>query len=228
MPVLTAWLNAAVPLVAVLGAYIIAIYQGYDAACNPLWSGCTSISRAARYEDAIFWFRGLMLPLSTLLAIYWIFHYRWLNARIGSCRRHTVILWIGIIAALALTFYANFLGSDGQVYRFMRRTGVTFYFGLAMLAQLLSVYSIYRHQRQQPDGLLRLVRWQFLFIVVQWTIGLISLGVTITQPDFSYQANNILEWNFALMMTGFYAVSGMIWKKFWHNDQYSPALHRHE
>jgi hypothetical protein len=43
---------------------------------------------------------------------------------------------------------------------------------------------------------------------------LLSLGITIFQPEYKYQANNILEWNFALMMTGFYAVSGIIWKDF--------------
>lgn len=215
MPALTAWLNAVIPLFAVLGAYALAIYQGYDGVCNPFWSGCTSISRAARYGDALFLFRGLMLPLSSLLVIYWIFHYRWLNAWIGDRRRHAAILWIGIISALALTLYANFLGSDGQVYRFMRRTGVTFYFGLAMLAQLLSVHALYKYRAQQPDQLMHLVRWQFFFIVIQWLIGLMSLAVTIGQPDFRYQANNILEWNFALAMTGFYAMSGLIWKKFW-------------
>jgi len=62
---------------------------------------------------------------------------------------------------------------------------------------------------------MHLVRWQFFFIVIQWLIGLMSLAVTIGQPDFRYQANNILEWNFALAMTGFYAMSGLIWKKFW-------------
>lgn len=218
MPILTAWLNALIPLIAVLGAYGLAIYQGYEGVCNPFWSGCTSISRAARYGDALFLFRGLMLPLSSLLVVYWIFHYRWLNAWMGKRHRHTAILWIGIVSAIALTLYANFLGSDGQIYRFMRRTGVTFYFGFAMLAQLLSVYSLYQSRTQQPRGLLHLVRWQLFFIVIQWVIGLLSLAVTIYQPDFSYQANNILEWNFALAMTGFYAVSGIMWKNFWRDE----------
>lgn len=62
------------------------------------------------------------------------------------------------------------------------------------------------------------MRWQLFFIVIQWVIGLLSLAITIYQPDFSYQANNILEWNFALSMTGFYAMSGIIWKNFWRDE----------
>jgi hypothetical protein len=214
MAALTAWLNALIPLLAVFGAYGIAISQGYDAVCNPFWSGCTSISRAARYDDALFWFRGLMLPLSTLLVVYWIFQYQWLDRMVGRHWRHKAIVIVGVISALALTLYANFLGSDGDFYRFMRRTGVTFYFGLAMLAQLLTVYSIHQHQLLLTASLKRLLRWQMFFISCQWIIGLLSLGITIFQPEYKYQANNILEWNFALMMTGFYAVSGIIWKDF--------------
>lgn len=219
MLALTAWLNALIPLCAVLGAYGLAIYQGYEVICNPFWSGCTSISRAARYGDALFLFRGLMLPLSSLLVIYWIFHYRWLNAWVGHRRQHMLILLIGIVSAIALTLYANFLGSDGHIYRFMRRTGVTFYFGLAMLAQLLSVYSVIKHREQQPTGLVQLLRWQLFVIVIQWIIGLLSLAVTIFQPDFKDQANNVLEWNFALAMTAFYALSGIIWKRFWRDER---------
>lgn len=212
MSVWVAWLNALIPLVAVLGAYGIALAQGYSAACIPLFEGCTSISRAARYGDAIFWFRGLMLPLVTLLAFYWILQRRWLNSVVGYHCRHTVILVLGIFSAFALAMYANFLGSDGDVYRFMRRFGVTFYFAFAMLAQLLSIYSLHNIRLSLSASVNRLVNIQFCLVLLQWLIGLGSLVIIAAQPEYKDQANNIVEWNFALMMTLYYAFSARLWK----------------
>ena len=216
MRITVAWLNVLIPLLAGAGAYTIAIAQGYETICNPFWSGCTSVSRAARFGDAIFWFRGLMMPLSCLLAIYWIFQRRWLDHKCGKKIMHQIILVLGFTSALALIVYVNFLGSDGEVYRFMRRFGVTVYFGFAMLAQLLSLYSLSKFTTRQPNSLQSLQdlrRLQLFCVLIQWLLGLASLAVTIFQPGYKYQANNILEWNFALAMTAFYGVSAWYWRK---------------
>jgi hypothetical protein len=212
MLIWVAWLNALVPLLAVVGAYAIALLQGYNAACIPLWDGCTSISRAARYGDAIFWFRGLMLPLASLLAIYWVLQQRWLNKTVGYHYRHFIIMVLGLCSALALAVYTNFLGTDGDVYRFMRRFGVTFYFAFSMLAQLLSIYSLYNIRQSLQSTINHLVNIQFLLVSLQWFIGLGSLVIVAAQPEFKDRANNIVEWNFALMMTLYYAVSARLWK----------------
>lgn len=207
-----ALLNALLPLLAALGAYLIALAQDYSAVCVPLWEGCTSISRAARYGDAIFWFRGLMMPLSVLLVTYWIFQVRWLARYGGKPVQLKVILWLGVVSALALIVYVNFLGSTGDIYRFMRRFGVTFYFGLAMLAQLFSVHLLYRHRAALTPALRSLLSWQLLCVGAQWSLGLVSLAFTLTEPSFKAQADNIIEWNFALAMTAFYALSALIWR----------------
>lgn len=209
---IVAWLNFAVPLVAVTGAYMIALHQDVAVACVPLLEGCTSISRAARYGDALFLFRGLMMPLSMLMVFYWICQWRWLNQWVGNRKRHQVVLVLGVISSLALVLYANYLGSDGDFYRFMRRFGVTFYFAFALLAQLISVQSLFRSDIAMSRKALRLVHAQFAVVIFQWLLGLISLWFTITQPDYKYEADNILEWNFGLAMIAFYAVSGWLWR----------------
>lgn len=211
LPSLLAWINFIVPLIAVVGAYSISIHQELQPACVPLWDGCTSISRAARYGDALFWFRGLMMPLSMLLVIYWLFQWRWLNDLAGPRRRHGVILWLGVISALALVLYANFLGSDGDFYRFMRRFGVTFYFAFAMLAQLISLQSLSTQKEPLPPQLRRPLRLQLILVGIQWLWGGVSLWVDLTQPENEFQLQNIVEWNFALAMVGFYGVSGWMW-----------------
>lgn len=220
MAILIAWLNAIIPILAVTGAYLIAISQGYSEVCNPFVTGCTSISRAARYQDALFWFRGLMLPITSLLAIYWVYQYRWLKQFGDKFLRYKIILAVGMGSALALTFYANFLGSEGEVYRFMRRSGIMFYFGLAMLAQLLSIQSMYQSNKILSKPISRLLRWQMFLVSGQWLIGLVSLAVIFAQSEMKYTVNNILEWNYALLMTGFYMVSGMIWQR----ENFRPSM----
>ena|SRR5690606_19506475 len=213
MAVRIALLNALIPLLAAVGAYLIAIAQGYPERCVPLLEGCTSISAAARYSDGIFWFRGLMMPLSVLLAIYWVIQVRWLNLYSSKQLQLKFILGLGIISALALILYVNFLGSHGSVYRFMRSFGVTFYFGFGMLAQLLSIHLLYQARALLPSPTRSLLSWQLLCVGAQWTIGLISLGFTLTQPAFKHQADNIVEWNFALGMIAFYGINALIWER---------------
>ena len=211
IPRLIGWLNTLVPLLAVVVGYQISIHQQVAEACMPLLEGCTSISRGVRNGDALFWFRGWMMPLSMLLVFFWVLQCRWLDMLLGHRRRHRAILILGTISALALVLYANFLGSQGDFYRFMRSFGVTFYFAFAMLAQLISLQSL----RSLPDPLtgaaLGLLRAQWFLVIAQWLIGLASLWISITQPDNKFQAENIVEWNFALAMVFFYALSGELW-----------------
>lgn len=207
-----AWLNTLVPLVAVVGGYQIAIQQQVADACLPLFEGCTSISRGVRSGDALFWFRGFMMPSSMLLVFYWTLQYRWLETVAGRRNCHRVILALGVISALALVLYANFLGSQGDFYRFMRRFGVTFYFAFAALAQLLSLYSLSAVQ-QIPAAAQGWLKALWVLVIAQWCIGLASLAVTLVEPSNKYELENIVEWNFALAMVCFYGASGELWRR---------------
>ncbi|WP_111641774.1 hypothetical protein [Marinimicrobium alkaliphilum] len=209
---LIALLNTLIPIIAVVGAYLIAIHQEVAVACIPLWEGCTSISRAARYGDALFWFRGFMMPLSMLMVIYWIYQWHWLNELAGKRIRHHVILALSIISALALVLYANYLGSEGDFYRFMRRTGVIFYFSFAALAQLMTLQSLHSADRVFGPYVQRLLRVQFALVSAQWVIGLSSLWVNLAEPSWSFEGENVVEWNFGWAMVSFYAVSFWLWR----------------
>ena len=213
MPRLIGWLNTLVPLLAVIGGYQIAIHQQVVEACLPLLEGCTSISRGVRNGDALFWFRGWMMPLSMLLVFFWVLQRQWLDGWLGPRRRHQVILALGVVSALALVLYANFLGSQGGFYRFMRSFGVTFYFAFAMLAQLISLQSLRTLEAPVDASARRLLKGLWILVILQWLIGLVSLGVTITQPVNKDQAENIVEWNFALAMVCFYALNAELWHR---------------
>jgi hypothetical protein len=211
-PRVIAWLNTLVPLIAVIGGYLISIHQQVAEACFPLIEGCTSISRGVRNGDALFWFRGLMMPMSMLFVFYWVLQCRWLDQLVGVRKRHKVILGLGIISALALVLYANFLGSQGGFYRFMRSFGITFYFAFALLAQLISMQSLSTYNQSISPQAKRWLQACWFVVIAQWLIGLVSLAVTISQPENKFQAENIVEWNFALVMILFYGLSGELWR----------------
>ena len=204
--------NCITPLIAVIGAYSIGLLQQVVPVCNPFWEGCLSISRAARTGDAIFWFRGLMLPLVPIFAAYWFMQVYWLRQLTG---RHSwqlsTIRWLGLASSLALLLYVNFLGSEGEFYRFMRRQGVMFYFGFAGLAQLFSLYVINKFKPVIDKSLQRHLRWQWGFVGGQWVLGLFSVVASALRPEYEYQISNAIEWQFALLMVGFYGVSARIW-----------------
>lgn len=207
-----ALINAVVPLLAVCGAYAIGLAQQVVPVCNPFIEGCTSISRAARSGDAIYWFRFWMMPLAPCILVYWYLQRHWLSALVGTYTRGIAsVFWLNVFAAIALLLYVDFLGSDGPFYEFMRRQGVMFYFGLTAIAQLLSIHAIYRIWPTLPRTERRAVRVQWLIVVAQWVLGLASVANSAWQPPFKSEVNNVLEWWFALFMVSYYGASVWLW-----------------
>lgn len=209
-----AWINCLLPLFAVTASYAISYSQGLVEGCVPFWHGCTSISRAARSGDAIFLFRGVMMPLVPVYLAYWWLQTRWLATLSTRRREITTIFWLGCVSALALILYVDFLGADGSFARLMRRQGVMLYFGLAGIAQLLSLHVLHkaRIQLTEPQRLAWQIQW--FAVGVQWVLGLGSILNSALQPENRTEINNALEWSFALTMVAFYAGSALAWRQF--------------
>jgi len=208
-----ALLVGVIPLVAVHLALAISMTQGLIETCNPYLQGCTSISRAGRYELANHLFQAFMLPYATLLAGYWLLCTAWLR-RLGGDSR--VLVWIpvlGIVAAVFLVLYATFLGSDGDFYRLMRRYGVIVYFAFNFLAQLLMAARLHTLATRAA---LPFPRW-VVQVKVALCVGMLALGLTnvfgaMVLVD-NYAFENIIEWNAALLMTTYYFMTWWAWRR---------------
>ena len=133
---------AVVPAIAVHAAWWISRSAGHIPDCIPHLEGCTSISRAARHGTANLVFKALMLPAAALQALHWVMAARWIGLRAGSRAAARGILPLGIVAGIALAVYAAFLGSEGAVYGWLRRYGITFYFAATFCAMLVFVRSL--------------------------------------------------------------------------------------
>ena len=186
------------PLFAVNAAYIISVNAELVPRCFPYIEGCTSISRAARQGDAIFLFRATMIVHAVLLMWYWRFAQCWLNrlrkhAAVDQGKRSTqAMLGLGVVGAFFLILYADYLGTHGDIYRFMRRYGVIFYFTFTPLAQMIMLNQLYKLRMLSPDLDINLgvLRYQLILLVLILLMGLTSVILRLNLGS-SFERQNI-------------------------------------
>ncbi len=204
-----AWLTGLLPVIGVLASSWIAMTQGLVPTCNPLLEGCTSISATGRYFPASLAFRAAVLPTAALTVLFWLASWRWLRA-IGAPGRFAVhvIPVTGTLAAIFLVVYVSFLGTDGEVYRFLRRFGVVHYFSMTYLSQLLLTRALY-HYPSAPPGPRRLM--------VGLCTAMLALGLTAILVDLAaWDTNaveNVMEWNGGLLMMAFFPATAWAWQR---------------
>ncbi|MFW2374276.1 MAG: hypothetical protein ACN4GM_14215 [Gammaproteobacteria bacterium] len=215
-PRLLAILITFLPLIAGNGAYIMSAYSEFVPWCIPYLDGCTTVSRAGRSGDAIFLFRAIMIVYGVLLIWFWIYSQQWLNL-LAKREKNTagIILWLGIVAALFLIIYIDYLGTTGEVNRFMRRFGIMIYFTFTPLAQLMMLKKHYDLVYENPDlGInKKILRFQLIVLLLMLVIGVISLVLGLTNTK-SYESENIVEWNFSLLLSLYFSGMIFLWKDF--------------
>ena len=202
----------AIALVMAVAAHLawwLSLGAGYIESCNPYWDGCTSISRAARHGLGNHLFRLMMLPCAVLVATHWWLASRWLAGG-GTPSRGLAAL--GLACALALGVYATFLGTEGAAYGFLRRYGITVFFGCGFLAQLVFLR---RWRAHAMAGAARR-QWQAMAAICA---AMLLLGVCNLLGDALLQdrlrqdrLENALEWQLGLLLAAWYAMQAWCWR----------------
>lgn len=207
-----AWTVCLLPLFCVHASWIWSSSVGAIPWCLPYWDGCASISRAARSSDALFLFRAGMILSAAWLIMYWRLCSHFLQ-RWKFAQRSLAMLILGYLGAMFLVLYADFLGTEGTVYRLMRRYGVIFFFTFTVLAQYFFTRDLLRN-KSQLKAVYRHLQTMLglgLFILI---IGFISLGATILLDNPEKDRwENVTEWWFALAMMAYFGVTALMWKK---------------
>lgn len=209
-----ALLTALVPVIAVHGAWLVSLANAYIPQCNPYVEGCTSISAAGRHGLANYLFKAFMLPYATLLGLFWLACHRWLR-ELGDPTGPALrwMPWLGVIAAVFLVLYATFLGSEGDFYRLLRRYGVIVFFAFNFLAQILLTKRLYALERSHMPALPRWVpRAKLALCSLTLLLGLANVagGALLVDND---AFENVIEWNVALVMTLFFLVTWVAWRR---------------
>ena len=186
---------AVTPIVSVNANYIISSRADLIPDCFVYLEGCTSISATGRYGVSYWLFKVFMLPQALLLALFW----RRLARGLPASGQRDALLIAGRIGAAFLVLYTVFLGSQGDVYRLMRRYGVFVFFLGTFVAQILATRRLARSGL--PRGVQRFQQ-ALLFLMGMLALAEIPLGTFGLQDD---QAENVIEWNFSLAMQVWFA-----------------------
>lgn len=201
------------PIAVINLVYVLSANSGLVPTCIPYFDGCTSISRAARQGNSLFIFRASMIVQAVLLMFYWRIACEWLEQLSGKKLISAKIMcWLGGIASFFLILYADFLGTDGQMYRYMRRTGIVFFFTLTPLAQMIMLNQLFKLKNQLKFSpiFIYVLRYQLVVVCSILLVGFISLGFSYS-GNSSFEQENIIEWNYAILMSIFHFGSYLLW-----------------
>jgi hypothetical protein len=206
------------PALAAALALAIAVDASLVPACNPFVEGCVSISRAARQGLANHLFRALVLPAGVLQALTWLAAAQALQdlgGRAAMQRSARTLAVLGVAAGLALVLYANFLGTEGQAYRWLRRYGTVVAFGATCLAMLVLGRALQRlratRQVELPRGHERALLSLFVLVVL---LGLVNALVGAWAGDaLKDRVENATEWWGSLGLTLAFVVIASLWRR---------------
>lgn len=215
-PFAFAVLAGLLPIVAATAAYLLNLRYGQQLeprfVCFPFTDGCVSISRAVRSGPGLHLFRAVMLPVAVLMFVTWASLGAWLAAQgLGNARRRRWLVGLGAVGAVFLVVYATWLGTDGEWYGWLRRYGVTVYFGATALAQLLLLWILWPRRREVAGGRLAgPVAWLAALVGAQWVLGVFSSlkRLLFDDPVLIDRIENVVEWWFAVpMVLAFLAIA---------------------
>jgi hypothetical protein len=189
-------------------AWMISMLMDYVPSCFPYLEGCTSISRSARHGLANHLFRMIMYPAAVLQFFVWLIASQWLQEVNDTKKAGRLLPYIGLFAGICLCLYVTFLGTEGPIYRLLRKYGIALYYGLTYILQLIV------HYRINEDKNDKLVTVMFYLCLALLPMGLASLYFSATFVDpLKDIAENIAEWNMTFIIMLWFLLLSFLWKK---------------
>lgn len=203
------------PAIGIAIAFPLAVSEGQFAACNPLTEGCVSISRAARHGVPNHLFRAFVLPAAVMQGAVWFLLAPWLRS-IGTPPSRW-LRWLprlGIAAAVFLILYGTFLGTEGTWYRWMRRYGVIFYFGLTCMLMVIASGAVHRAAGATGRGR----HGAALLLALCAALPLLGIvnslaPLAIVDPVALDRFENATEWWGGLIFLLFFLLLARLWKR---------------
>jgi hypothetical protein len=190
--------GALLAFVAMHAAWLLSRSAGLVPDCIPHLEGCTSVSRAARHGTGNGVFKALMIPAALAQAWAWAVAARWVDDRRGAPRG---LVPLGLVANVALVVYATFLGTEGDIYGWLRRYGITFYFAGSFCAMLVLI----RQLRGVVPGS-RLAQSMLWTCVAMLVLGLSNVLAQVLGADAAFRERfrDALEWQLVTLFTAWF------------------------
>lgn len=188
----------------------------------PYIDGRISISAAVRgYYTNNFIFKPAIFLCCIFMFLYWN-NYKNLMKKIIETKKSEINYFFiaGVASAIFLFLHAYFLGKpdwkelyDVDLYKSFRRFIIISFILLELIAQFLLVIKLTKIRK----SILHLIKQKVLWIKLSFSIFLIIFTIVvalvmglINQSDVF---NNIVEWNYVVLLLVYYLLSFFIWKK---------------
>lgn len=199
---------ALLPGIATYAAWWLSVHDGHIPFCIPYLEGCTSISRAARHGLGNHVFRAVMLPTAMLQILLWLGAWLWLRQAHPRPGAGGSLPLLGLAAGVFLILYGTFLGTEGDVYRLLRRYGVIVYFAATYIAQLVLQRALRGLPPHPGRGAMLAVCLGML------GLGLVSTAVSALVGDEGLKDRweNVLEWNLGVLLTAWFGLLAWRWR----------------
>ena len=159
-----------------------------------------------------------MIPAGAFFAVYWMLCERWLRA-CGDTHLawRRALLAVGLIGSAAFVLYATFLGSDGELYRALRRYGTIVFFGFTYVAQLILVY-----RAQALFGNTPLVRAKVAICIFMLAEGLALEAFTYFIENDAW-LENLTEWHTATALSFYPFLTWLLWRRDGHEVDFGRS-----
>ena len=189
------------PVFTVIISYLISIKLNLVATCIPNFEGCTSISRAGRYEPVKFFFKPMMYFYAIFIFFFWNIFLKEINNTKIETKNLVILTYITVIF---LCLYITFLG-ESKVYSFFKRIGIYFYILSIVLLQFSSNRILINNEKKLSKFFnYQIVHFNYYlsnFLVIS---GLILLPILIIKIEDFPQIKNIISWNYFLLIQLFF------------------------
>ena len=189
------------PVFTVIISYLISIKLNLVATCIPNFEGCTSISRAGRYEPVKFFFKPMMFFYAIFIFFFWNILLKEINNTKIETKNLVILTYITVIF---LCLYITFLG-ESKVYSFFKRIGIYFYILSIVLLQFSSNRILINNEKKLSKFFnYKIVHFNYYlssFLVIS---GLILLPILIIKIEDFPQIKNIISWNYFLLIQLFF------------------------
>ena len=189
------------PVFTVIISYLISIKLNLVATCIPNFEGCTSISRAGRYEPVKFFFKPMMYFYAIFIFFFWNIFLKEINNTKIETKNLVILTYITVIF---LCLYITFLG-ESKVYSFFKRIGIYFYILSIVLLQFSSNRILIKNEKKLSKFFnYKIVHFNYYlssFLVIS---GLILLPILIIKIEDFPQIKNIISWNYFLLIQLFF------------------------
>ena len=182
-----------VPVLTVVISYFFSSLGGYVEWCLPLLDGCTSISKVGRYGVSFYLYKIFIIPSVILMIIFWYQINKYIH-------KSNLLLFLSITSCIFLVIYLFALGFEGNIYRFMREIGIFVFFILTPVCQTYLVFSISNNKLKSKFSLKTLLSMYLLFVA----------GYLLILPFNNSNYENVIEWNFALLIFLFFPLFGSL------------------